>query len=244
MEMTRRQDYVNVSRENRAFISYVNERYYRKAFDFVDHHILANKLQQLNIPHSDINWVIDFLCNRLQPVKLSEDCLSQWGKVPSGVPQGTKLGPWLFLLMIDDLSVSSVFEIWKYVDDTTGSECIAKGQCSNLKAQVAVDQVIDWSKKNLFQLNGEKTKELSITFSHNSSNFRRALIDGLPIESVEKTKLLGVTLNSSLTWNDHIEDLVKKAFRKLYFLVQLKRAQIPPKDLVAYYCADFLPLLL
>ena len=68
--MTRRQDYVNVSREKRAFISYFNERYYRKAFDLVDHHILANKLQQLNIPHSVINWVIDFLCNKCLPTIL------------------------------------------------------------------------------------------------------------------------------------------------------------------------------
>ena len=120
------------------------------------------------------------------------------------------------------------------MDDTKVSECIPKGQFS--KAQVAVDQVIDWSKKNLLQLNGDKTEELTITFSHNSSKFPWALIDGLPIESVDKTKLLEVTINSSLTRNDHIEDLVKKAFRKLYFLVQLKRAQIPPKDLVAYYC--------
>ena len=50
---------------------------YRKAFDLVDHHILANKLQQLNIPHSVFNWVIDFLCNRLQRVKFSKvACLS------------------------------------------------------------------------------------------------------------------------------------------------------------------------
>ena len=63
----------------------------------------------------------------------------------------------------DDLSVSSVLEMWKYVDDTTVSECIPKGQCS--KVQVAVDQVIDWSEKNLFQLNGDKTKELTITYN-------------------------------------------------------------------------------
>ena len=95
-------------------------------------------------------------------------------------------------------------------------------------------RLLTGQRKNLFQLRQDKTKELTITFSHNSLKFPRALIDGLPIESVDKTKLLGVTINSSLTWNDHIEDLVKKAFRKLYFLVQLKRAQIPRKDLVAY----------
>lgn len=105
------------------------------------------------------------------------------------------------------------------MDDTTISECIPKGQRS--EAQVAVDQVIDWSKKNLFQLNGDKTKELTITFSHNSSKFPRALIDGLPIASVDKTKLLVVAINSSLTCNDHIEDLLKKASRKLYFFAQI-----------------------
>ena len=62
------------------------------------------------------------------------------------------------------------------MDNTTVSECIPKGQCR--KAQDAVDQVIDWSKKNLFQLN--ETKELTIAFSRNSSQFPRALISGLP----------------------------------------------------------------
>ena len=59
--------------------------------------------------------------------------LSDWDKVPSGVPQGTKLGRWLFLLMIDDLSLSSVFGMWKYVDDTTVSECKPKGQCRTMQ---------------------------------------------------------------------------------------------------------------
>ena len=53
----------------------------------------------------------------------------------------------------------------------------------------------------------------------------------------EKAKLLGVIINNSLTWNDHVEELVKNAGRKLYFLTQLKRARVTPQDLVAFYCA-------
>ena len=99
----------------------------------------------------------------LKESNLGRNAFPEWGTVPSGVPQGTKLGPWLFLLMINDLTVPSIFNMWKYVDDTAVSENIPKGQQS--KSQEAVDAIYDWSRENLFQLNGEKTKELVVSFS-------------------------------------------------------------------------------
>ena len=79
---------------------------YRKAFDLINHRILA-KVSLLSMPLFVKRWVIDFLMNRQQRVKLAKDCLSEWANIPSGVPQGRKLGPWLFLFMINN-AVDSV----------------------------------------------------------------------------------------------------------------------------------------
>ena len=100
---------------------------YRKAFDFIDHNLL---------------WVVDFLKQRYQRVKVSSDCYSEWEPVPADLPQGIKLGLWLFILMINDLRVSDVHG-WKYVDDTTIAEIVRKGGRSNI--QNSIDGVQDWS---------------------------------------------------------------------------------------------------
>ena len=65
---------------------------FKKSFDLIDHHILVRKLRSFALPEVVVSWIIDFLTNRKQRVKLSQDCFSEWGTVPAGVPQGTKLG--------------------------------------------------------------------------------------------------------------------------------------------------------
>ena len=85
--------------------------------------------------------------------------------MPSGFPQGTKLGPWLFLVLINDLYVDDLANVWKYVDHTTASEVFAKGNRSC--AQDIADKVAEWSRQNRVKLNSEKCKELRISFVKN-----------------------------------------------------------------------------
>ena len=181
---------------------------YRKAFDLIDHSIVITKLSQLDIPRTVVNWVSDFLSDRSQRIKLKEGCFSEWGSVPSGVPQGTKLGPWLFVLMINDLDISSP-HLWKFVDHTTASEFVLKGGASN--AQCIADRVSQWSHDNRAHLNADKCKELRISFAKELTDFDPVIVGGKELEVVDSVKLLGVTISSSLSWNLHIDEVIKKA---------------------------------
>ena len=205
---------------------------YRKAFDLIDHSILVRKLRdQCKLPASIINWIIDFLSDRSQRVKFTSECFSEWGPVPAGVPQGTKLGPWLFVLMINDLDTNA--QQWKYVDDTTTSEVVVKGGVSHMQA--IASRVIEWSRENRVQLNADKCKELRISFAKEQRAFDPVIIEGKEVELVTSTKLLGLTIANDLTWNDHVTVITKKASKRLYFLTQLKRAGVPKQDLAMFY---------
>jgi len=151
-------------------------------------------------------------------VKLAHDCYSDWESVRAGVTRGTKLGPLLFLIMINDIHVNGV-NLWKYVDGTSMAETVHKGQPSGIQA--AIDDLVRQAEMDKFQLNATKCKELQISFS---KSVEPVTINSKPIEVVNSVKLLGLTISNNLIWNANIENVIKKGASRLCLLRQLNRA--------------------
>lgn len=209
---------------------------YRKAFDLIDHNLLITKLSNIGISRAVINWIVSFLTQRHQRVKISADCLSTSQSIPAGIAQGTKIGPWLFLAAINDLRVSSPqIQMWKFADDTTVSEVIPKGQPS--KIQQSMDEISLWSTNNLFQINGTKCKELTITFRKDDLDYDAIKIQNNEVDKTSEAKILGLTITDNLKWNSHIDEIVKKSSKRIYLLKQLKLSGVESSALIRFYCA-------
>ena len=100
-------------------------------------------------------------------IKLAQDCFPEWRSIPAGVPLGTKIGPWLFLIMMNDLNAGEA-DMRKYVDDSTISEVVYKGHDRCIQ-QVVGDLAMQ-ARDDEFQLNERKCKELRISFARTNRN--------------------------------------------------------------------------
>ena len=162
---------------------------FSKAFDRIGYNVLIEKLLDLGVRTSLIPWIISFLSNRRQRVKLSgsfSDCFP----ISAGIFQGKKLGPTLFLVMINDLNISDPEScIWKYVDDVTLSEGLVRN--SNSTIQTSLNTVVSCGSSNRRKLNAKKCKEMRICFLKDPIEFPHLNFGDQQLELVTSYKVLG-----------------------------------------------------
>ena len=208
---------------------------FSKAFDRIDINILTAKLMSYDIPPCLVRWTSAFLQLRYQRVKYQET-VSPWVTSHAGVPQGTSLGPLAFLVMINDLDVTL-----KYVDDSSVLEITDNPETS--KMSLISSNLVEWCDINNMKINPQKTKILDICFSRSDPSWPDVMMMGIKIKPVNSAKLLGVFINNTLTWDDHIHFITKKANRRVYFIVMLKRSGVSIQDIIKFYTAYIRPIL-
>ena len=188
-----------------------------KAFDTVSHTRLLYKLDWYGIRNQALQWIKSFLTNRYQNVVVESTCST---KVPvvSGVPQGTVLGPILFLVYINDLpDVIKYSHVRLFADD-----CILYKQVLSTsdaqKLQSDLDSLYHWAETWLMRFNTSKCHVMHITQAKlNRTNFSYNL-SGNSLNVMNESKYLGVTIQSNLKWKSHVLNVSVKANRILSLL--------------------------
>ena len=199
---------------------------YAKAFDKVDHGLLIHKLKGYGIVGEYLSWITDFLNNRFQTVCVN-NCFSYTTSVKSGVPQGSVLGPLLFIIYINDLPSfidNPNVKIYTFADDTKLVSKIASEQ-DVLHLQHSLNSVIEWSHINNMQLNQDKFKLLLFDLATSNANLK--LLNELPFNNhyhsysasdfeilpSEYVRDLGVFLDNQINWNIHYHTIYQKSKR-------------------------------
>ena len=183
---------------------------FAKAFDKVPHRRLLMKLKAHGIDGVVLEWIRRWLTDRKQRVILNGGT-SDWLPVLSGVPQGSVLGPCLFLIYINDIDLNISGEMLKFADDTKVICAIEKEE-NGATLQADLDKLLDWSNKWQMQFNLEKCKVMH--FGYNNPCLEYTMGEAkLTVTKSEKD--LGVVIDSTLKPAAHIANCVKKANQML-----------------------------
>jgi hypothetical protein len=188
---------------------------FQKAFDCVNHDILLNKLEFYEIRGRFVQLIKTYPQSRYQRVVLNNNystSISDWGEITHGVPQGSVLGPLLFLLYVNDLphSINKNNKIILFADDT--SLIISNPDLINFRDDVnkILQHIHEWFDANVISLNWEKTHFMQFTTKNNFFSNFDITYKGKKLTTVGSIKFLVLTLDNSLSWKKHIEAIVPK----------------------------------
>lgn len=206
-----------------------------KAFDGLQIPRLVNYLNSRDLNHGFLSWLVSYLTSRYFVVRV-HDTSGAVIRIPSGVPQGSVLGPYLFAAFMGSITFEDTkqIEAIQYADDVTLIETIQK----NSPVRIDFSGVDSKFREVGLTLNRQKCKEMVI---YRSANF------SLPADSdlsrVDSLRILGVTLTSNLSWSTHMSDIFVRASRRLY-VIRCLRSIITREELILVYHAMVTSLFL
>ena len=205
-----------------------------KAFDTLDHNVLLSKLNYYGIKDTALDWFKSYLTNRTQYV----DCngiSSSIREIETGVPQGSILGPLLFIIYMNDIhTVSDNLNFILYADDTTLSSpmcSFTRGCDGNIDIvstliNSELNKIADWLAVNKLSLNVQKTKFMIFHYRQRvltENDIPCLMINNTLIERVTEFNFLGLTVNEYMNWNSHTQKIANKISRTLGVMNRLKR---------------------
>ena len=213
----------------------------RKAFDCVDHSILISKLQKYGIRGLPLSWFRSYLKNRKCFIEYS-DIKSNINVFNTGVPQGSILGPLLFLLFINDLpKISNNIKMILFADDTTLT--ISDSNLTNLvnRSNIELNSINNWVNANKLTLNTDKT-EFLITSNRTVASNINIEFQSASIVPSNSCKYLGVMIDNKLCFRDHIHFVISKISKHTGILYKLKDS-LPMCTRLNYYFAFMHPYI-
>jgi hypothetical protein len=212
-----------------------------KAFDTLDHDILLHKLSYYGIRGTELKWFQSYLCNRNQFVEI-DDVKSDLKSLHTGVPQGSILGPLLFLIYMNDIPESSlIFDFILYADDTTLSSAAhiklpSDVKNTETKINKELSNVYNWLAANKLSLNVKKTKFICFHTTKRTAPNLTLNINGSQIEQVQNFNFLGLTIDDTLSWKSHIDRISLKLARYSGIFNNLEH-HLPPYIMRTLYCS-------
>ena len=214
---------------------------YKKAFDLINHELLIAKLKAIGVSEDYLPLFIDYMSDRKQYVNI-DGYHSSTRSINLGVPQGSILGPVLFLVFINDLPASlrkTITDI--YADDTTisyATDYKVAPQDVNDGLQSDLDMIKEWSDNNKTILNETKTKTMLICGKRLGKKLSdqqlQVQVNHTELEQVHTHTLLGVKIDDKLSFDEHIEDLCKTLSQRIAVLKKIK-SFLPLEQRILYY---------
>ena len=188
-----------------------------KAFDSINHNLLLKKLHAYGVQGVELAWFSNYLTERKQRVVMN-GVPSQWAEISTGVPQGSILGPLLFVIFVNDLpSVVEECTVNLYADDTALYSVHSDPGELSRRVQEDLQRVAEWITRNGLRMNVNKTQLLVLNRKgkQSTADSVQVSVGDSKLQKQDCVKYLGVSIDKDLSWKTHIEQIRAQCMAKL-----------------------------